>query len=173
LNKILILGSSGAGKSTLAKRLGKSLNINVLHLDTIFWEKNWQVRDKESYLLDLQKWLSCNQYIIDGNHDHGSSLKIRIENADTIFFLNYNRFYCLLGALKRYFKFKNKTRPSMTEGCNEKIDFEFVKYILYDYPNKKKKIILSLIEKDFNGKFIQFKNRKSLTKFIKELGELK
>ncbi|QVK17983.1 hypothetical protein KHQ81_14325 [Mycoplasmatota bacterium] len=170
MNKILILGSSGSGKSTLANRLGKTFNIEVLHLDIIFWEENWKICNKLVYLTELEEWLQKKQYIIDGNHNYGDSLKTRIVNADTIIFLNYNRMVCLYGAIKRYFKYKNKTRPSMKQGCDEKIDFEFVKYILWDYPKKKKKLIFPLIENEFKGQCHQFKTRKALNKFIKKLG---
>lgn len=169
MNKILILGSSGSGKSTLAGHLGKVFNIEVLYLDTIYWEENWKVRNKLVYLTELEGWFQKDQYIIDGNHNYGDSLEKRIKNADTIIFLNYNRVFCLWGAIKRYFKYKNKTRPSMKQGCPEKIDFEFIKYILWDFPKKKKKLIFQLIQNEFKGQYYQFKTRKSLNEFLIEV----
>ncbi len=170
MKKILILGSSGAGKSTLAKTLGELFEIEVLHLDRIYWEENWVIRDKLIYLKDLSRVLEKHQYIIDGNHNYGNTLELRVQVADTILFLNLNRFICLYGAIKRYFMYKNKTRSSMTAGCEEKIDFEFIKYILWDYPRKKKKLILSLVNEEFKGEFYQFKTHKDIDKFLEKLG---
>jgi len=169
MKKILIFGSSGAGKSTLAQKLGQELNIPYLHIDTIFWEPNWEVRDKELYLNDLQKFLNQDTFIIDGNHNYGDSIQLRIEQADTILYLNFNRFKCLYGAVKRYLTYRNKTRSSMTQGCIEKIDFEFIKYILWDYPTKKKKFIFNTINKKFTGKYYQFNNRSAVKKFLKNI----
>jgi len=39
--KIIIVGCGGAGKSTLAVLLGKKLNINVVHLDKLYWLSGW------------------------------------------------------------------------------------------------------------------------------------
>lgn len=41
LRKIILIGSGGAGKSTMARELGKKLNVQVHHLDSLFWKPNW------------------------------------------------------------------------------------------------------------------------------------
>ena len=51
----------------------------------------------------------------------------RMEEADIIILLLFNRFSCLYRAYCRYIRYKNTTRPDMAEGCKEKFDLEFVK----------------------------------------------
>ncbi|HKG22550.1 MAG TPA: AAA family ATPase, partial [Blastocatellia bacterium] len=41
MKKVLVIGSGGAGKTTFAKELGARLNIEVIHLDSIYWNPGW------------------------------------------------------------------------------------------------------------------------------------
>ncbi|MBB4826932.1 hypothetical protein HNO89_004216 [Sporosarcina luteola] len=40
--------------------------------------------------------------------------------------------------------YRNKTRPDMAEGCPEKVDWEFVKFI-WTYPKKKRPGVLKML----------------------------
>ena len=41
MRKVLVIGSGGAGKSTFARRLGELLELEVIHLDYIYWSPGW------------------------------------------------------------------------------------------------------------------------------------
>ena len=41
MQKVLVIGSGGAGKSTFARHLGTLLNIDVIHLDALYWHPGW------------------------------------------------------------------------------------------------------------------------------------
>ena len=41
MKRILIIGNGGSGKSTFAKKLHKKLNLELIHLDNLFWKPNW------------------------------------------------------------------------------------------------------------------------------------
>ena len=41
MKKVLVIGSGGAGKSTFARHLGTLLNIDVIHLDALYWHPGW------------------------------------------------------------------------------------------------------------------------------------
>ena len=45
--KIAIMGFSGSGKSTLAKQLAVHYGIPLMYLDTVNFEENWLIRDRE------------------------------------------------------------------------------------------------------------------------------
>lgn len=43
MKKIMVIGvSAGVGKSTFARKLSKKLQIDVHHLDTLYWLPNWK-----------------------------------------------------------------------------------------------------------------------------------
>ena len=126
--KIVIIGYSGSGKSTLAKTLGRYYNIPVLHLDSVHFKPGWVERDDRESNEIVKNFMSDNaSWIIDGNYRNIAP--DRFESADQLIFLNYNRFICLTGVIKRYFQNKGKTRKDMAEGCDEKLDLTFLWWV--------------------------------------------
>lgn len=128
--RIAILGYSGAGKSTLAAALGRKCCLPVLHLDCVHFKKNWQERPDELALQILKPYMKQENWIIDGNY--GSlAIRDRLELADVVIILKLSRFRCLLRALKRYKMYRGNTRPSMAPGCEEKMDRDFLRWVLF------------------------------------------
>ena len=41
MKKIIVIGSSGAGKTYFSKRLSKTLNIELIHIDRVYWGPGW------------------------------------------------------------------------------------------------------------------------------------
>lgn len=168
--KIAIIGYSGSGKSTLAKILGEKLNADVLHLDSIGFKKDWIKRDLEEQLLIADKVLSKDSWVIDGNWSK-IYYERRMNDADKIIFLNFNRFYCLKEAYKRYRRFKNQTRPDVAEGCREKFDLEFVLWILRNGRKKCAKNRYMTVCRNYKDKILVLKNRKQVVNYIKSFRE--
>lgn len=143
MKKIIVIGSGGSGKSTLARSLGEKLNIQVYHLDALFWKPNWVGVPKDEQRKVQNELVRKQQWIIDGNY--GGTMDIRIKAADTIIFLDIHRIICVYRAFKRMIQYRNRTRPDMAEGCEERLDFQFLKWI-WDYPKTKKPDILKSLE---------------------------
>lgn len=130
--KIAIIGYSGSGKSTLAKYLAKHYDISLLHLDTLQFLPNWEMSDLHGSEEQVKTFLNENlSWVIDGNYS-SCCYEERMEQADQIIFLNFSRWDCLLRAAKRYSKNRGKVRGSMAQGCPEKFDWEFIRWILLD-----------------------------------------
>ena len=134
--KIAIIGYSGSGKSTLANFLGQHYNCEVLHLDKIHFTSNWQERTVDEMTDDISTFMLQRDWIIEGNYS-ACLYEERMREADCIVYFNFNRVNCLYRAFRRYLTYRGKTRPSMAEGCNEKFDFAFVKWILLDGRSQK------------------------------------
>jgi adenylate kinase family enzyme len=131
MQKVAIVGSSGAGKSTLAVNLGKKLNLPVIHLDAYYWQSGWQKTDAEEWLQIQENLIKQNCWIIDGNY--GKTIGIRFAAADTIIWLDFNRYLCLWRICKRYLKYPSKTRPDMAANCPERLNLEFMQYV-WNFP---------------------------------------
>lgn len=139
MNKIILIGSGGSGKSTLAKQLGNKLNIKVHHLDALFWKPNWEGVSKEEQRTVQNELVKEEHWIIDGNY--GGTMDIRLKAADTIIFLDIHRTICVYRAFKRVIQYRNKTRPDVGAGCEERFDLPFFKWI-WNYPKTKRPTIL-------------------------------
>jgi len=128
MQRVLVIGSPGAGKSTLARALAQSTGLPVHHLDRMHWLPGWVERDRAEGRMMLEAVLASPQWIIDGNY--GSTLPLRLERADTVVWLDYPTRICLWRAISRWWRFRGQARPDMTEGCLERLDLEFLLYIL-------------------------------------------
>lgn len=142
--RILIVGCSGAGKSTLSVKLADKLNLPVLHLDALFWNEGWVPTPKPEFREKLQQALEEPEWIIDGNFN--STMEMRATYADLVIFLDFPNWLCLSRVLKRVWTYKGTTRPDMAEGCSEKVDWEFAKFI-WTYSKKKRPGVLGLLER--------------------------
>lgn len=144
LRRILILGPSGSGKSTVGKRIGRVLGIPAVHLDMHYWKPNWVETPKDEWPDKVKELIASETWVMDGNYT--STLKMRAEVADTIIFLDMTRRSSYFRVVARYLRNRGKTRPDVTEGCPEKIDMDFIRWI-WDYPNTRKPAILRFLEK--------------------------
>ncbi len=170
--KIAIIGYSGSGKSTLAGFLGEVYRSPVLYMDTIQFEAGWKERDEEAAVKLVKDFLdSNNSWIVDGNYTKLLRER-RMEESDMIVYMNFSRITCLFQAFIRYMKYKGKARESMAEGCDEKLDFEFIKWILHDGRSKaKKKQYADTINK-YGQKVVILKNRRETEIFCNRFKKL-
>ncbi|KAB2334428.1 DNA topology modulation protein [Cytobacillus depressus] len=143
MKKVVLIGSGGSGKSKLARQLGEKLKLNVYHLDALFWKPNWVGVPKDKQRKVQNDLVKKEEWIIDGNY--GGTMEIRLNAADTIIFLDIHRTICVYRAFKRMLQYRNKTRPDMGEGCSERLDLAFLKWI-WDYPKTKRPEILKRLQ---------------------------
>jgi adenylate kinase family enzyme len=142
VERVLVLGSSGSGKSTFAKQLGKKLGIDVIHLDSHYWQPDWTYTPENEWEQKIERLLEKESWIMDGNYM--STLSQRLEYADTVIFLDLNRVKCLWRCVSRYLKYQGENRPELAAGCNEKIDKDFLKWI-WNYPREVRPRILKML----------------------------
>ncbi|MGM0837358.1 MAG: DNA topology modulation protein [Bacillota bacterium] len=167
MKKVVLIGSGGSGKSTLARQLGEKLSINVYHLDALFWKPKWVGVPKSEQIKVQNDLVRKEEWIIDGNY--GGTMETRLNAADTIIFLDLHRAICVYRAFKRLLKFRNKTRQDMGEGCEERFDLDFFKWI-WNYPKTKKPQILDLLNQLSKDKqVIVLKSSKEVQQFIEKV----
>jgi adenylate kinase family enzyme len=155
MNKVMVIGvSSGAGKSTFARRLGEVTGIEVTHLDRLFWKPDWVEASLEEFSAAQQQVVQNDQWIIEGNY--AGTFPIREQYADTVIYLELPLRICLYRVLKRRVQFHGKTRNDVGEGCKEKIDKAFLKFIVSTYGARKKKMIRRLERYAEEGKTVHY-----------------
>ena len=168
MERIVIIGCGGAGKSTLARQLGGKLDIPVVHLDKLFWRPGWVQVSKEEFDKLHREALAREKWIMDGNFDR--TMAERITRSDTVIYLDFSRFACLMGVLKRVFTTYGKVRPDMGEGCPERIDWEFLKWV-WDFNKNKREKNYRLLNEAEGKETIVLKNRRAVKKFLEQVGQ--
>ena len=168
MKRIVIIGCGGAGKSTLARQLGEKLNLPVVHLDKIFWKPGWVEMDKEEFDARIRAEMDKETWIIDGNYNR--TMPERIQRSDTVIYLDFSRMTCLWGVIKRNLTNRGKVRPDMGEGCPEKIDIEFLKWV-WNYNRDKRERNYRLLNEATHAQTIVLKNRRMVKRFLDALEE--
>lgn len=163
--KIAVIGYSGSGKSTLARALGERYGVPVLHFDTIQFTPGWQERDRDEAHRMVHDFMENPEWVIDGNYTK-FEYERRLEEADRIVLLLFPRLACFVRAWRRFFCFRGKSRPDMTEGCNEKMDPEFMWWILWKGRTRKKRGEFQQIVEQYPGKTVVLKSQKDIDRYL-------
>ena len=167
--KIAVIGYSGSGKSTLAKRLADWIGCEPLYLDTVNFLPNWVERDRESGREIVRHAMEHADWVIDGNYQ--SLLREeRMKEADEIVFLNYPRLLCLRRALMRYRDFRGGTRESAADGCIERMNAEFVWWILYQGRTPARVRGYRAVIKQYTDKTVVIRNDRQLKAYLRRKG---
>lgn len=100
MKRVIILGSCGAGKSVFAKKLAGFTSLPLHHLDKLYWKPYWEESDIDDFTKRLLVLINDKEWIIDGNYSR--TITLRAARADTIIFLDYPRWLCIVRVLKRW-----------------------------------------------------------------------
>ena len=166
MERIVIIGCPGSGKSTLARALGEKLNLTVVHLDRLWWTTGWKNVSMEEFDARLEKALALGSWIIDGNYSR--TMDARLAKCDTIIWLDFGRWSCLWGMFQRVVLNHGKVRPDMAEGCPERFDWEFFKYI-WNFNKNNRVLNRTRIAKTKHAKAVVLKNRKEIQSFLESI----
>ena len=162
--KIAVIGYSGAGKSTLARELGRRYGCPVLHLDQVQFTAGWAERDRGEALARVEKFMELDDWIIDGNYGAFYQER-RLAEADRILFLNFGRWDCLFRVLRRARRFRGRTRPDMAGGCTEKLDWAFVRWVLWEGRTSDRRRHYRRIAEAWPEKIVVLRNQRQLDRY--------
>lgn len=157
--KIIVIGSPGSGKSTFSRKLRDITNLPLYHLDLLWHKPDKTNLSTEEFDKKLNCILSTDKWIIDGNYQR--TLKVRLENCDTVFLLDYPLEICLSGAESRI-GIKREDLPWI----ETEFDAEFRQWII-DFPTKKLPDIYQMLENYKNKTIIVFKSRQEADIYLR------
>jgi len=169
LKRILVLGvSAGAGKSTFARKLGQELDIPVIYLDGFYFKSGWKETTPEEFEAKQLHAARGERWIIEGNYS--STLTCREDRADTIIYLELPLALCLYRVVKRRIQFHGRTRPELGEGCPEKLDWKFLRYIVSTFARRRKSMRKQMAQYRQEGRTaITLQYRREIEKFMKRV----
>lgn len=142
MQRVLVIGISGAGKSTFSRELAQRTGLPIIHLDKEFWRPGWAQTPRPEWRAKVEELAARERWIMDGNYD--SSLDLRLPRADTVAWFDFPMLLCLRRAMWRALRDLNRVRPDMAEGCPERIDLEFLRYIWTFNAKQRPRVVASL-----------------------------
>lgn len=161
MKKVIVIGCPGSGKSTFSKALNKITNIPLFHLDMIFWNADKTTVEKAVFLDRLSKILQKDEWIIDGNY--ASTMELRMQECDTVIFLDHPLDICLDGIRER----KGKARSDLP-WIESNDDAEFIEFIK-SYNSESRPKVMELLEKYSDKDIYIFSTRKQSEEFLNKI----
>jgi adenylate kinase family enzyme len=124
----MIVGGPGSGKSTLARALGARTGLPVRHMDLIHWQPGWVERDRAEKDRLTRAVHAEDAWIFEGGHSR--TYDERAARADTLIWLDLPVGLRLWRVVRRWLTWWGRTRPDLPEDCPERLDPEFIRFIL-------------------------------------------
>lgn len=161
MKKVIVIGCPGSGKSTFSRSLAAAIKLPLYPLDMLYWNADRTTVPKTVFLKKLDDILKQEAWIIDGNY--GSTMDLRLNACDTVFFLDYPTEICLAGIMER----RGKSRPDIP-WVEKEIDAEFLTFV-QNFALESRPAILALLQKYPDKRKIIFHTRKEADDFLRSL----
>jgi len=145
MQRVLVMGSSGSGKSTFARRLSAITGLPFISLDALYWKPGWVPSDNAEFGQRVAELVRQSRWIMDGNFTRHGAGEARRDLSDTVIWFDLPRRTCVLGITKRVAGSYGQVRPEMAEGCPERLDFEFFRYV-WTYRRQQRPKLLAYFE---------------------------
>lgn len=163
MKKVIVVGCPGSGKSTFSQKLHNITGLPLFHLDLMFWNSDKTTVGRTVFVQRLCAAMEADAWIIDGNYN--STMEIRLQQCDTVIFLDYSMDVCLSGVRER----KGKIRRDLpwVESAEEE-DEEFLDFIR-NFPTESRPFIIKMLEKYSYKHRIIFRDRREADAFLEQL----
>lgn len=166
MERVIVIGCPGSGKSTFSRALHVRTGLPLFYMDRMFWNADKTTVSASVLLQRLNDVLPRDRWIIDGNYR--STLEMRLQHCDTVFFLDYPLEDCLAGARARL----GVARPDMPWiEQDDETHAEFLDYIR-EFPAHSRPDILRLLGQYSHRNIITFHTRAQADVFLKSAGAI-
>lgn len=159
-NRIIILGCPGSGKSTFAVKLSRRTGLPLIHLDSIWWKPDRTHISREEFDARLDAVVRGEKWIVEG--DYSRTYEKRISACDTVIFLDVDEAECLRGIAERL----GTDRPELP-WTDDVLDPELAEDVRR-YREKKRPVVLSLLEKYPGKKALIFHSRDEAGRWLEK-----
>lgn len=164
MQKVMIIGCPGSGKSTFARKLRDLTGLPLYYLDMLWHKPDRTNITKEEFDARLIEITGRDRWIIDGNYRR--TLRVRMEQCDTVFLLDYPLELCLTGAQARI-----GTKREDMPWTETEFDGEFRQWI-EDFPKDQLPEIYQLLEEYRDRRTIViFRSREESDTYLRKLSE--
>lgn len=102
MERVVIIGNSGSGKTYLAQRMADCLDLNVIHLDELFWEPGGFDQKRPEVLVDVEiaNFALSQFWIVEGVF--GELAREFFQYAEILIWLDMDWATCMAGLRARH-----------------------------------------------------------------------
>jgi adenylate kinase family enzyme len=144
MRRVQVIGAGGAGKSTLARRLAGRLGVPVVHLDAHYWRPGWVPTPDPEWRERVRALMSAPAWVMDGNYSR--TMEERFAASDTVLLLDLPRHVCLARIVRRWWRWRGRSRPDVTAGCPETLTWKFVRWV-WTYRSRRRPGVLERLSR--------------------------
>ena len=126
MRRIIVVGSQGSGKTSLARKLGRKLDLPVIHLDVLYWRPGWTRSDTASFRARVTEAIAGDAWIVDGSFS-GLAFDLTLARAQLLVIIERPRWLCQWRILWRSAFDRQTTRPDLPAGCPEQLDWKLMR----------------------------------------------
>lgn len=101
----------------------------TVHLDVLYWRAGWVPSTGEEFTASVERAVAEPEWVMDGGYSQ--TLHLRLPRAQHIILLRASRLRCLVNVIRRWATWRGRQRPDIAPGCPEKVDLEFVWWVLW------------------------------------------
>lgn len=167
MQRILIIGSPGSGKSTLARTLAARSGLPLVHLDRLYWQPGWMETETGQWIARVTAAAAEPRWIIDGNYSN--TLAPRLARAEMVVLFDMPLRVRVGGILKRLRQYRGRVRDDMAEGCPERFDWAFFRYVVRFRRHSLPRVEAKLA--GFAGEVLRLRSRADVARFLDRLDE--
>lgn len=157
--RVAVMGYVGSGKTFLSECISRKKGIPALHLDDIYFDKNWKPVDKTVVLSQAAEFMSEEDWLIDGFYKD-ILMEERLEKADMIVMLLLPRVVCLYRAIRR-----SKVRTQ--QGYKNDLNPWFLKFTLFGCRDKERRRTYREIAQKYRDKTVVLRSGYQVNRFIR------
>ena len=161
MNRVLVIGCPGSGKSTFSRALAEKTGLPLIHLDQLYWNADRTTVEKQVFRQRLKDALEGETWIIDG--DYASTMELRLQRCDTVFFLDYPEEVCLSGVRDRVGK-PRADLPWTETG----VDAELIG-VVRNYRRDKRPVVLKLLDRYADKEIHVLVSRREAAVFLENM----
>lgn len=164
MNRVAVVGSCGSGKSYLARELGRLLRVPVIHLDSVFYDDEWNALPSEEFEAAQRELVAAPRWVVDGNYN--SSLRVRLEACDTVVMMDVSTPAALWGILSRQVR---HGAGQHAQGVFNRVHWGVVRYVA-SYRRTMRPQVLAKINQYCVGKQVVFlTNRAQIKRWLQRV----